>query len=242
MTVGQTPTGPGTGNTCNCEELAAAKATIAAQATRIAELEAGDPPTPPAASTPSMTPAGTDSGSSPGTGNGNTPATDFITPDPTECTTTPRSAEEFAVVVAESDPGAADSLTVAMVTPGLEIPAGQPADEVTTAAIVATYREMTACINAGNLLAVYALWSDWALRQIQVEPIAGGAPTPIPEGEREAFRVTQIRALPDGRVVAVWEERGPGIAQAAVQILIRDGERYLVDETVDLASSEPSSQ
>jgi hypothetical protein len=230
VTVGQTPTSPGTGNTCNCEELAAAQATIAAQATRIAELEGQlgmVSPTPTAAS-PSP-PTGT------GTGQETPPAADFISPDLAECTMAPRDLAALQAIAAVPDQAASDALLAAMAIPGLDAPAGQPADAATAEAVEATYRQMTACFNAGRDLAAYALWTDKALRQIRVQPPATDAVQAVPSERQTAVRVTEVRVLPDGRVVALWEERSALFADAVVQVLVRSGDRYLIDETLDLA-------
>jgi hypothetical protein len=243
VTAAQTPTGPGTGNTCNCEELAAAQATITTQATRIAELEGGNPPTPPPVTTPEVfssptptdtTPATATTG--PGTGDETPPATDFITPDPAECTVTPRTVESLAAVVTTPDPAAVDALAAARIDATLTVPEGAPADAATTAAVVASYRLMTACFNAGNELAAYALWTDDALRQIAVEPPTG-EPTPVPVGEYSAFRVSEVRLLPDGQVVTVVEERNSLSATTLVQVLGRLGDRYIVADTVDVVAA-----
>jgi hypothetical protein len=98
---------------------------------------------------------------------------------------------------------------------------------------VETYRLMIACFNAGNDPAAYALWSDAALRQVVAEPPTG-EPTPLPVEEREAFRVSEVRLLPDGRVVAVVEGRSPLFATTLVQVLERQGDRYIVADTVDI--------
>jgi hypothetical protein len=119
-----------------------------------------------------------------------------------------------------------------MATPTLDIPAGQPADEAVQQAVIATYRQITACFNAGSDLAAYALWTDDALRQMQVEP-PSATPTPVPEDTRSAFRVTQVLMLSDARVVAVWEERSALRTTTFVQALVRQGDRYVVSETLD---------
>jgi hypothetical protein len=159
-------------------------------------------------------------------------ATDFMTPDPAECTIAPRTTEELAALAATPDLAATDALAEASALSGLDIPAEQPADEATAAAVLATYREITACLNAGNTLAAYALWTDRALRQLGL-----GAPTgprtATPEGERGALRVIQVQVLPDGRIAAVWEKQGPLLLVTIVQALVREGDRYLVDETLD---------
>jgi Tol biopolymer transport system component len=223
---------------------AAALATIAAQATRIAALEAASGMTPPAGITPPsnlITPTvpPIDVGASPAAGTETsqvTPAAagaDFTTPDPAECTTTPRSADALAALLAVPDQAATDALSSAALVPGLDVPTGAPADAATTDAVVDTYRQITACFNAGNALAAYALWTDDALRQFPVSPPPAGAPTALSEGDRSAFRVTRVHVLPDGRVVAVWEERGAIFTTTVVQALLPQDGRYLVDETLD---------
>jgi hypothetical protein len=233
VTAGQTPTGPGTGNTCNCEDyLVAAQATIAAQATRIAELEGGNPPTPPPVTTPEIvsSPTPTPTGAGPATPL----STDLITPDPAECTVTPRTSDAIAGLVGVPDQAATDALVSARSAPGLDVPNGVPADEPTTAAVGATYRQMIACFNAGNDLAAYALWTDDALRQIQVPPPSSREPIPLPTEDRESFRVTHVQVLSDGQVIAVWDQYGPELSATVVQRLVRQNEQYLIDETMDL--------
>jgi hypothetical protein len=220
----------------------AAQATIAAQATRIAELEAGTglTPTPsPAAMPPTIPPTiplpqGTETAPA-------TPmAMDFVTPDPAECTVTPRTPESLAAIAATPDQAAIDALAAARIDPALTIPEGPPADAATTDAVGQTYRLMLACFNAGNDLAAYALWTDAALRQIAAQPPTG-APTPVPVEERSAFRLAEVRTLGDGRVAAVWEERNPLFSLTLVQILERQGDRYIVADTVDVAATPPAS-
>ena len=153
---------------------------------------------------------------------------------------TPRTTAELATLAANPDQAATDALATARINATLTIPDGAPADAATTAAVAASYRLIVACFNAGNDPAAYALWSDEALRQIQAQPPTG-EPTPVPEGERSAFRVTEVRLLPDERVAAVWEERTPLFATTLVQILARQGDRYVVEETVDATLASDSS-
>jgi hypothetical protein len=166
---------------------------------------------------------------------GQTPtAANFVTPDPAECSATPRTLDALRALAATPDVAAADALLTAILTPGLDIPEGQPADAATAEAIRATFRQMTACFNAGNDLAAYALWTDDALRQIQVEPPATDAVQAVPAEKQTAVRVTEVRLLPDGRVVAMREERSAGSTTAVAQVLVRQGDRFLIDETLDL--------
>jgi hypothetical protein len=165
-------------------------------------------------------------------------ATDFITADPAECTTTPRTVEEVAALAAAPDQASAQALAAAVATPGLDLPAGPAADAATVAAVVATFRQFNACLNAGQPLAADALWTDEALRQSVVQA-PDTTPTPVPAAERIAFRVGPVRVLADGRVAAVVEQRFPLFADATVYLLVSQNGRYLIDETrdMDLASA-----
>ena len=180
-------------------------------------------------------------GASPVPGTDTSPSTpaaaaaDFITPDPAECTVTPRTLDALQALAATPDVAAADALLTAILIPGLDIPEGQPADAATAEAIRATFRQMTACFNAGNDLAAYALWTDDALRQIRVESPATDAVQAVPAEKQTAVRVTEVRLLPDGRVVAMREERSAGSTTAVAQVLVRQGDRFLIDETLDLS-------
>jgi hypothetical protein len=157
-----------------------------------------------------------------------------VIPDPTECTIAPRALSALQALAATPDQAATDALLATIAIPGLDIPAGQPADADTVDAITATYRQMTACFNAGNDLAAYALWSDNALRQIRVQPPVTDAVQAVPAEKQTAVRVTEVRVLPDGRVVAMWEERSALFSTAVVQVLVRQDDRYLIDDTLDL--------
>jgi hypothetical protein len=142
-------------------------------------------------------------------------------------------ADELAALAASPDQAAVDALAAARAQPGLDIPQGTPADEAPMAAVEAIYRTLIACFNAGNDLAAYAFWSDESLRQLPVTSPTT-PPTPLPEGERIAFRVTEVRLLPDGRVAAVWDQMSFRSSATVVQILtMRDGQ-YLIDETIDI--------
>ena len=128
-----------------------------------------------------------------------------------------------------------EALIAAIATPGLDIPDGTTADPMTTAAVVDVYRQFTACSSAGDELAAFALWTDNALRQLTIEPPTD---SPVPEGP-SSFLVSEVRILSDGRVMAVYEVHSPDLDGAVVQAtlvqtLVRQGDRYLIDETLDL--------
>jgi hypothetical protein len=138
---------------------------------------------------------------------------------------------EIDAIQASAESGA--PLPEAIFTPGLQIPAGQPADGATVAAVEATYREIAACFNAGNDLAAAALWTDAGLRQVPFPLDAETASAPRPEGEWGSFRLLEVFVLSDGRVAAVVEQQAPQFLQTVVHLLTRQGDRLLIDETAD---------
>jgi hypothetical protein len=188
------------------------------------------PDTPPVPTTTTGTGSDSTQGVLPG-------GVELLTPDPAECAIAPRALDALRAIVSTPDQTATDALLAAMAIPGLAAPAGQPADAETTAAVLATYREMTACFNAGRDLAAYALWTDRALRQMRVQAPASDAAQAVPAERQAAVGVTGVWMLPDGRVVAQWQEQSDAFATAAVQILVPQDGRYLIDETLDVAAA-----
>jgi hypothetical protein len=126
-------------------------------------------------------------------------------------------------------------------TSDLPITAGEPADEETVTGIIATAREVTACINAGDQIRIDALYTDeYFFRQAAT----GGPPskqfieflqspaTPLPEAQRVAFfGVRDVEVLPDGRVRALIGFHFPPDDVAYLAILVREGDRWLIDQT-----------
>src|SRR5829696_1204798 len=81
--------------------------------------------------------------------------------DPAECLVEPRTTEELQQLVGtaseetEATPGAADAGSMQ----------GEDADEATVQAVTQTYRELVACLNAGEFLRIYALYTNDYLRR-----------------------------------------------------------------------------
>jgi hypothetical protein len=149
-------------------------------------------------------------------------------------------AEQSGDATAEAGSGvsAADGVT-------LPIPLGEPADEETGEAINATARELLACLNAGDLARVSALFTDAA-----VGPTLGPAPAD-PSGlerepeplEREArsrlIAITDQSLLTDGRAAAfvVLNDplnlpRGP---ETYLLIFAEEEGRWLIDGLIDFS-------
>ena len=175
-----------------------------------------------------------------------TPATDLDVPAAAECTVEPRSEDELRALFREA----------AAATPVLESPeasptpavppTGDPADAQTVAEISATWRQFVACINAGDQARMFALFSDDMVRRQLVVDIAFGVtedalfaflaatPVPLPDPSVPVVPFDDARVLPDGRVAVV----GPGeLGRGDVRIFVKEGDRWLIDDWFDLASS-----
>lgn len=126
------------------------------------------------------------------------------------------------------------------------IPLGVPADVATIEAITDVVRELEACFNSGDLLRVYALFSDDQFRlmpwtdEIVAELTALGTrkPTPARVGQRQVLQGPwHVEKLDDGRVMAaVLFGAEDGIAyQSSTKALFfvnRDGQ-WLIQEMTD---------
>src|ERR671918_2604621 len=81
--------------------------------------------------------------------------------DPAECQVEPRPIEEIERLVGIASEEA-DATPDAAQAGAME---GEDADEATVQAVTQTYRELVACLNAGEFLRVYALYTDDYLRR-----------------------------------------------------------------------------
>src|SRR5215210_4149847 len=166
--------------------------------------------------------------------------------DPAECQVEPRSIEELQQLVGtanegtEATPGAAQAGSMQ----------GEDADEATVQAVTQTYRELVACLNAGEFLRVYALYTDDYLgrtltdRGIDPEQLQA---TPAPD-QRETTAlvgVSDVRQLAGGQVTArVETTSSPEGAATVIQSVLEPVEDRLLiaDETVvDAAAATPES-
>src|SRR5215217_6094270 len=156
--------------------------------------------------------------------------------DPSECQVEPRAIEEIQQLVgtageeagATPDAAQADSMQ------------GEDADEATVQTVTQTYRQLVACLNAGQFLRVYALYTDDYLRRtlndsgIDVDQIQA---TPAPSGQEMTalVGVSEVRQIAGGRVTArVETTSSPEGTSSVIQGVLEPVEdRYLIaDETV----------
>ena len=171
-----------------------------------------------------------------------TPAASPDVPDPAECRVEPRPVDDLALLT--GTPIAAEATPVPLA-------GGEPADRETVAAVTATIREYYACLNAGDPLRLFALFSDGGLRRFAAEygaPIPGDAasaatPVPVPPDERFFARaIRDVRDQGDGRVVAtVIESNLPleatgefdddALPPVVFVVAAADG-RYLIEDVV----------
>jgi hypothetical protein len=166
------------------------------------------------------------------------PFADREEPAPELCQVAPRPIAFFEHIAATP---AAGPLATPGSTSDLPTTAGEPADEETITGIIATAREVTACINAGDQIRIDALYTDeYFFRQAAI----GGPPskqfiellqspaTPLPATQRVAiYGVRDVEMLPDGRVRALIGFHFPPDDVAYLAIFVREGERWLIDQT-----------
>lgn len=157
---------------------------------------------------------------------------------------TPRHAADILALL---DAQSASEETVLEVQPVI---LGKPADADTSNAITAVVRELEACINSGDHLRLYALFSDALFQQIQseeavaemkaeIQALASATPTPVPPGQRQVLvGPWYVQQLDDGRVMAAVLFKLEGEAESypsATKVLFftrGDGD-WLIEEMVD---------
>jgi len=132
-----------------------------------------------------------------------------VAPEPALCTLTPPTIEELAMYAASPVPEASG---IAEATPAVELPAGEPVDDATRAAVEQSMIVNVACLNTGSTLMAMAAYSDAALAdlvagagaitQAQYDSLATAQA--IPEDQWTViYEFQDMVALPDGRVAAI---------------------------------------
>lgn len=115
---------------------------------------------------------------------------------PERCTVEPRTMPELERLLAAATPGPAAGRPAA----------GEPIDPAseTAQAVQATIAELIACLNAGDRMRAYALYTDAYLATIlQPEDLpAVATPQPADDDERTRIVAIELHALPGDRVLA----------------------------------------
>lgn len=159
-----------------------------------------------------------------------------------ECTVEPVSFEDLSQTLATpaAEPAAPEASPTAVTAPE-----GDPADATTTEAVRETISELTACLNAGQLLSSLALYSDGFLQsafseiEITQEMFDEQLTTvdPRPEGEQVLlYSFDDVVMTDDGRaaVVVVGDDlANEGPPSATLFYLVEEGDRWLVDDTAE---------
>ena len=166
--------------------------------------------------------------------------------DPAECQVEPRAVEEIEQLLGTA--GEAEEATPAAAEAGsME---GEDADEATVQAVTQTYRELVACLNAGEFLRVYALYTDDYLRRTLADSgidLQQMQATPAPDQQEATalIGVSEVRQLAGGQVTArVETASSPEGTTSVIQgVLEQVEDRFLIaDETVvDAAAATPGA-
>jgi plastocyanin len=166
--------------------------------------------------------------------------------DPAECQVEPRPIEEIEQLIGTASEEA-DATPDAAQAGSME---GEDADEATVQAVTQTYRELVACLNAGEFLRIYALYTDDYLRRTLADSgmdLQQLQATPAPDRQEVTalVGVSEVRQLAGGRVTARVETTSSpeGTASAVQSVLEQVEDRYLIaDETVvDAAAATPQA-
>jgi hypothetical protein len=129
-------------------------------------------------------------------------ATPVVTPTAVICDVVPLTVEE--ILAAAAVPEAETEIWI-------DFPAGEPADPATKTEITAVVRKLEACINTGDPLLAFALFTDDFFRVLplteetmaEVRGWETAAPNPAPDDKRQVLiGPWEVRILPDGRVAA----------------------------------------
>jgi len=115
------------------------------------------------------------------------------------------------------------------------MPEGEPADDATVTELTTLYQQLVDCLNQGDYLRAYALYSDdYLLRNLSQDQIAGMAATPVPtdESQRVSFGgVLDARMLEDGRVGALVTTRNAQTGDLIIFTIVRrEGDQLLIDD------------
>ena len=133
-----------------------------------------------------------------------------ITPEPGECVVVARPVDAMIRIAASASSGLAVTEINSEMDPA-DIPKTGPADQITTAGVVAAVRQYIACLNAFDSVRSFSLFTDSYLAKILYDygPLpglilsAGQIPTVLSADVWRSFAVSSVGLLPDARATAV---------------------------------------
>ena len=123
-------------------------------------------------------------------------------------------------------------------TPLNRLPEGSPVTDIVAIEVQQVIVEVFACLNAGEPLRSYALYTDDYLRQILpgADLVALSTPVPLdPEERTTILDIPDVRELPDGRVAAtvLLDPALIPVDKIFVFILIEQDGKWLIDDVLD---------
>jgi hypothetical protein len=174
---------------------------------------------------------------------GAAPASYPAAPDPAECVIEPRSMDDIVRIVGTPVPGMDASVPAPAASPApFVIPRGEPADTETADEVIATLHQVFACTNGGELLRVYALFTEDFVREFfaqtpltaDVIAFLAATPQPLPKEQQRIIRgFGSVQILADGRagvMIVLDEPDDPRREEPDYAILEQVDGRWLVDE------------
>ena len=177
-----------------------------------------------------------------------TPGGVDLSPNPDQCTQTPRAMDAFVALIGTPAPSQTENVTGTESPAPIELPVGEPAPKDAIDGVVATVVQNVACFNAGNELALFGGMTDAYLLTLAetgtLNPLASaqmaGTPAALPEEQQTQLLDTRDFTLyPDGRVGVLVYYIAPSMPLNAnddtrIELWIFkevDG-RWLLDETM----------
>lgn len=162
-----------------------------------------------------------------------TPTVELVSPR--LCTIAPRTIDSLNAIVEALPSDGTDVRVPIRFAPG----EGDIADELTVQDVTKVAVEMAACLNAGDALRLYALFSDDGLKPALVpdDLFNAESATPAALAKDDQFGmpiVWDVRVQNDGRVTALADLDG----EPALITFVWNGERYLIDLFDDQIASD----
>ena len=164
----------------------------------------------------------------------------------------PRNAEFFANLADSPQATPAEEaqeqgLNGAVATPiTAELPEGEAADEAAVAEVSALYETLIDCLNRGDYLRAYALYSDeYLLSNLSEDVLNSLEATPVPAEEStqsEFGGVLEARVLDDGRIAALVTTGNPLSGEVLIRsTLSREEEGLRIADEVVVEAATPAS-
>lgn len=172
-----------------------------------------------------------------------TPGAVDLSPNPDQCTQTPRTLEAIQAITATPTVGT----STIEISSAADLPAGEAAPKEAIDGVVATVVETVACFNAGNYLALFGGMTDaYLLSQIGGGPyeqsfidMVSGTPVALADAQQTQLLDTREFTLyPDGRVGVLVYYKTPSTQTDDVEkidlwIFKEVDGRWLLDESIE---------